>query len=216
VLYPESMKYAVVLVGLSLLACAHQARAQDTAVTAGQTAPVAERAPTPPSPLAVPALPVRTETVWYGWQTLVSDAATGVSTMLLTQIPNNAGVILPNLGIGFVLGAPLVHLFNGRPGVAVGDLLLRGAVGVGSVALSLSAFGSCMGGSDPATPTNCQAGTDLTVAALLIAGAIVVDAAAFSWERKTPGAPAPTSGFTLTPTFVVGKERSVVGLGGTF
>jgi hypothetical protein len=67
--------------------------------------------------------PRATEHVWYGWETLLVDAAS-FSVFLGTVNDVNSPARYVGLA-GYALGGPIVHFANEEPGRAAGSLILR-------------------------------------------------------------------------------------------
>lgn len=82
-------------------------------------------APAPPEP----------ETTWYGWQTLLTDAAS-VGLSMATAAHGNADGKSTALGLTsaafYFLGGPAVHLARGRGKTALADLGLRIGIPLGA------------------------------------------------------------------------------------
>jgi hypothetical protein len=82
---------------------------------------VAAAAPTPaPAP----------DATWYGWQTLLADAADAGVWLLLIQTVHDGGgagsVALGVLGVaGYLVPAPVIHGMQGRGGIAALSLGIR-------------------------------------------------------------------------------------------
>ena len=189
--------------------------------TAAADEPVAPPS-APPAPVSTPAEPPAPSR-WYGWQTLSADAATALTTVLVVQT-GNAGLAATNLGAGFSLGGPIVHLAHGRPLVALGDLAIR-AGGVVLGALVAEAAFNCHAPSGPPGSENDDHGAygicqDLAVAyggAIAGVAAIVVDASALSWDKPSTGSAATVGrSFTLEPTLTLTRDQAGLGIRGTF
>jgi hypothetical protein len=163
--------------------------------------------------------PARAEKEWYGWQTLIVDAASvGAFVAGAAQAPalSYAGLA------GYALGGPAVHLGHDRVGVAFADLGIR--LGL---PLIMAAIGA---GIDVATSQPCG-GADICVQGLggaligLWAGhatAVVLDAAVFSVapvsspspsQDEARAAPAP---LRFVPSLAIGPRGVSAGVGGSF
>ncbi len=150
--------------------------------------------------------PARTVPRWYGWQTLLADAAALGVFPLDTSSPACPGCLM------YFAGGPIVHAFHARPKEAVISLgtrlaapLMIGAMGCFG-AMPLTAMGG--GGSCPDAIVYAGAGMGVVTA-------IVVDAAVFARERVPIEDRARPVG--LTPAFAPRREGGVdVGLSGTF
>jgi hypothetical protein len=149
--------------------------------------------------------PQDTETHWYGWQTLLTDAGS-FGAALLTQ---NAYA----LAAVYVLGAPVVHAAHGRAGAAVGSLALRVALPIAGIYLGAAAA-NCSAQfhheDDQCGLTESVIGFGLGMLA-----ASVIDATALSWEtveKKTP-----TPSFSIAPSVApIPGGGSMWSLAGTF
>ena len=79
---------------------------------------------------------------WYGWRVLTSDAAFGTLLgvgLVLGSRQSTAdanGLAIPGT-IGCLLGAPLIHLAEGRPGISGASLALRLPVALMGAGLAL-------------------------------------------------------------------------------
>ncbi len=158
-------------------------------------------APANPAPVLEPVpadvAPPRPGRHWYGYQTLIVDAASGV--LVLSQLgveSSNAGpVILGGIAYGF--GAPLVHAIHGHSRKFWGSFGLRLGAPVG---LGLTAEAMC----SSSDRQSCA------VAGLLIGmvAASVIDATAIATEDVPPP--------TLAVAPVLGRDRAGIALSGTF
>ena len=167
----------------------------------------------------------RRDTRWYGWQTLISDGTSLLLVPLLgTRIASGETVAYVAVG-GYLLGAPVVHLAHGRPGMAAASLGLRVVMPLAG-ALVGAGLERCRG-------DLCGLGGALVGGALGVISATVIDAAALTHEtvadedeprdarttstgRSATHAPAPKS-VAVTPA--IGPRSGGgfdVGVGGTF
>ena len=126
------------------------------------------------------------EVSWYGWQTLLSDAASGSvmltgATLLKDHDGLSTAVVVSGL-MGYELGAPVVHILHHQRGHAPASLglrlglpLLGGLAGVGIGAMACNP--------DESRQIPC------TFTGLLIGGAIgmvaapIIDAFALAYEK---------------------------------
>lgn len=159
--------------------------------------------------------PVRTTTHWYGWQTLIAD---GVAIPML--------FVVPPLSLGIYLVAPpVVHLFNGRPLVALGDLAVRAGapIALGAIA-GAGGAAACAIGSGGGVHPYCVSFPMLFGAAVGTVFAMVIDAAVLAREATREPAAAsrndayrPRRSVSLLPTFTLDRENAAsVGLVGSF
>lgn len=166
-------------------------------------------------PLAPPLeLRAPTQRYWYGWQTLIVFAPSG---LLMAAAPFTGGITgLPSLG-GFLLGGPIVHWANGN--VAKGFVSLGinvGATLAGGLTAGLMCLAACKSTGDDGLVLFAASALG-GGAGLLIAN--VIDVAVLSYgERQVvyKDAAARRPSFTWLPTFDAGKGRASVGLMGTF
>ena len=190
-------------------------------------APLAPRIAPEPGPrldTSLPPLPNRPyETEhWYGWEILVTDAASVGGG--LTIGPANPGAGIGVFLAGYSLGGPIVHLAHHRPLAALGSLALRVlAPSVGALTgYSIDRLTS--GVSDDGSHEASAAGVGLVLGYIT---AVTIDAAAIARETETvtteSGAnplpttpPANESSFRWAPTFAPLPGGAVAGIGGRF
>lgn len=160
-----------------------------------------------PAVAAVPSYHLRdpelesTQKRWYGWQTLMVDG--------ISLVTSPVGVGLP----GIVFGAPIVHLAHRQYTAALASFSMR-AAGVGAVALWA------------ASGNNRGDFAGLAVLAKAIAGGVLVhsiataiDAAVFAYDDRPAARPydAKRSPVRITPTGGPdGTGGATLGLSGTF
>jgi hypothetical protein len=172
-------------------------------------------APGHPPPPAYEARP-RTETKWYGWQTLLVDGAALTTSMLLLSVNNDdahAASAVVGLG-GYALGGPIVHWSNGQVGKGFASLGLR----VGAPVLG------ALTGAIVLLPVSDSDNLASAVGAIFgtIAGtaaAVAIDSAALARKRVTvthDEAKRPTVQWTPTAGYDKKREAFSVGVGGTF
>jgi hypothetical protein len=178
---------------------------RDLAARNGPSTTAANASP-PPAPQS--ASPRR----WYGWQTLLTDAAAlalgwpGVSTASESRV---SGAVVVMTGATYLLGGPVVHVAHGNMGTGVGSLALRGA----PLALMAPAYLGC-NGIECAFPF-------LLGGWLGIVAAVTLDAAVLAYDEPKDAAPKyAATRPRFTPTFALvpesGRLMPSVGLGGTF
>jgi hypothetical protein len=155
------------------------------------------------------------ETVWYGWQTLLVDAA--AMTMLYGSVKSHTpSLAWVGLGI-YAFGAPTVHAWRGHGDKLNGDIAVRIlAPFIGALLASVSL--------PPSEPT-CRGRSSLyrqevdgmrAGAAGGAVAAILVDAfgLAFDTEPADPSAIARSA--TRWPVVAVAQHGGTVGVGGAF
>ena len=123
------------------------------------------------------------ETRWYGWQTLIVDAAaTGLLTAGLIQTATsesrNTTLLLSGYGV-YVFGPPIVHFAHRKVGIGFADMGIRIAA---PVVLALA--GNALAGRGGSSGELFASGEG-TAAGFLVgyAGAVALDAALFARER---------------------------------
>ena len=149
---------------------------------------------------------------WYGYQTLIVDSLAVGFGFSATNL-GSSGVGL-SAGTN-LLGAPLVHLAHGRPGMfaaSLGSRVVSPALG-GVTGYAIGAgLGGCGGGNYCVAPMIGAAAGFLS--GLLAASAL--DAALFAREAK-PEEPKPWNGKpTIAPTASAGPTGASLGVGGLF
>lgn len=167
-------------------------------------------APSPAAPEG--AEPVRGSSEWYGHQTLIMDGVTlGVGALGISAGSAEAAIAAT---IMYGAGAPLVHLGNGHPWMALASLATRGS------APFVGGFSGALVGL-AAGPRDSNGGlmgplVGLAVGSVTgVVAAVVLDAAVYSRERKAPP-PAWDGKPTLAPTASVTPSGASIGLGGAF
>lgn len=140
---------------------------------------------------------------WYGWQTFLSDAASG-GLVVGGLAMKNGGIAFIG-GIGYVAGAPAIHSLHGsdtRMGVSVALRLLLPVLGY-AIANGQS---TCK---DPAEDACGLPGVLGGIGGALVA--LPIDWFGLSWESaKIP------SGARVAPSVSWQKHGGTVGLTGTF
>jgi hypothetical protein len=154
--------------------------------------------PTGEGDVVVPKRQVRIATatrVWYGWQTLATDAiALGPLVLMAAMNGDGAEVFVP-LALGtYVLGGPIVHATHGNWGRAGGSLSLR----VGAPILC-------------ALPVAAIPVPGFALAGLLVGAglAITLDAAVLARETVVTET-------AWQPVVLVGKDAAWAGITGRF
>jgi hypothetical protein len=148
----------------------------------------------------------RPRTQWYGWQTLLSDAA---AVTLMAALPLEVGVYA---GAGvFVAGAPLIHAAHGQPGRMGISFALRliPPVALGG---SLALASSCTNNGEDFL--GCEIGILLlgfTASVAAAATAITLDAAVLAKKEARP-----PSSLALAPMVLPTLGGATFGLAGTF
>ena len=150
---------------------------------------------------------------WYGWQTLLVDAATVALAATVGTVDSGdrqvenviAGMVL----VPYALGGPVVHAAHGQWGRAGASLGLRlGAPTVGALGGYLVGSASC------ARPDTSDVPCAAVGAGLgLLAGgaaAIILDAAVLAYE------PEAAPNLALVPVIIADRDRWGAGLSGTF
>jgi hypothetical protein len=123
---------------------------------------------------------------WYGWQVLVTDAASVVPLAV-----GDAGWQWYAWLGTYELGGPLVHAAHGRGWRALGSLGLR----VGATLAAVGAAGKC---DDRNNRTDCTAAFSRFL--VVIYAAAVADAAYDTQDRsRLPASAPPAVAFTLAP-----------------
>lgn len=162
-------------------------------------------APPPPVTATIrhaPDGPSKEGRVWYGWETLICDGASLVTSTILVGIG------------GYALCAPIVHLANGqaaKAGASIG-LRLGAPLGVGITATALVYAAS--------DGQRCDLGCALAFvvgAGAGVVSAVVVDATVLARKdvKKTEKtSTAPTA--SIVPTGNAHRDRVELGLAGTF
>ena len=203
-------RVAISLSPLVVLLSSSPARGEE-----GEEKEAATEAPTASAPASPPPASAALETPapremrmnWYGWQTLLVDAAAWAS--LYNESKSRTFITLGT----YALGPPIVHLLHGRPGVALADFGLR----VGAPVV-LGAIGMGFGAVEDA---RCHAQLCVSVVAGLFAGifvgyvwAVLADAAALSNEQ-VPVEPKATA-IRWAPMLGAQKSGGQVGVVGSF
>ena len=139
-------------------------------------------------------------THWYGWQTLLTDAAAVLGVY-----------VSPDLTLGLYLaGGPVVHWVHGNAGRGFASLGLR----VGApVVLTYALVSTC----DSDAEYGCLGEAILGVTAGVVI-AVVVDATVLARERVPAKEPTELAlgPVKVTPTFAVTDKQTTLGLVGVF
>ena len=173
---------------------------RETTEKATETAPSAEPEPAPdrasPALAAPPAAPaavpgsaqppsssLHTVSHWYGWQTLTTDGASILMSVValnsLSGSDSGTANALGLLSVGtFVAGGPIVHFAHGNVGKGLGSLALR----VGLPILS-GVVGSAVERTQCSGGDFCGVGGAFIGGLAGIAGTIVIDSTVLGYER---------------------------------
>lgn len=121
---------------------------------------------------------------WYGWQTIAADAGWIACAVLASEEDNGT---LGNLAVaGYFLGGPIVHWGHGHVGKGFASLGLRLAP-IGLLTLALIAYVAEDTEDEGLFHDPGPVSTTLFVAAaLMVPGAMVIDAAALAYEEAEP------------------------------
>jgi len=155
---------------------------------------------------------------WYGWQTLLVDAAalgTGVTGYALNR---GNGNVLGTVGIlGYIFGAPIVHWVHGHAGRGAADAGIRllGPLVLGGIGFLLGLPAGTNSNGDPVVAQVTGAiGLGIGYAAV-----VTLDAAVFAFDARLvdrdPEAPRPTT-VSVLPTVQLRPGGAMLGLGGRF
>lgn len=157
--------------------------------------------------------PPKTVHEWYGWQTILVDAA---SIAVMIGGVNHGGGAGPVVGlVGYTVGGPIVHVANGEGGRAGASLAVR---------VLLPAAGAALGYASYHKSTNPNAmdfGPGLDAAVLGFVGglvACVIDAAAIA-RHDVPAEPITKkpNALSVVPQIGASPRGGVqAGVGGTF
>lgn len=83
---------------------------------------------------------------WYGWQTLIADAATvTLVPAVASQLDKDGGAIALGMVSSYLLASPIIHLAHGRPGIAAASLGLRTGMPMTGALLGAALSGDCRG-----------------------------------------------------------------------
>jgi hypothetical protein len=143
------------------------------------------------------------ESTWYGWQTLVSDAAS-IAALVSGIGLDNSVIGVAGVG-GYLFGAPIVHWYHGAIGTGFSSLGIR----VGASALLVLGTGLCVSGALSNDDTTCAL---MIVGGVAVPAAIAIDAAVFGWEETTSESAVPY----VSPWFSAGRRAAGVVWSGTF
>jgi hypothetical protein len=168
--------------------------------------------PAPPVPNAE-AEPATTPTAWYGWQLMLSDAATFALVNVLSESDSGDLVTLAFLG-----GPALIHIAHGRPQAALKSLGLRCLAPIGGAATGM-AVGLAF--SDDSKHDSHGGFWDERVLVGIAIGAVVGELAALvlDYSVLSAGDPPPTRerrSSTMGVALVPRSDGLTLSLGGTF
>jgi hypothetical protein len=189
---------------------------------------VVEGPPPPPPPMVVmvrpmpppPPPPAQYTEYWYGWQTLIADGAT-----LALWIGGSAANTQALTDVGwasYLLAPPIIHWAHGKVGIGFASLGIRIAaplvLGLTGLAVGCAAGGSSGNSNNGlyGLAAGCAVGFGVGVLTGY-AGAVVLDAAVFSYkkERVVQGGYTATS-FTIQPNLSLVHGHETLGVLGTF
>jgi hypothetical protein len=202
--------------------CVCQGGAPESVVTAAPPCPRADLPPAAQAPAAPPLAPqtpsspapaARAEpsfdrSHWYGGAAVATD--TIAAAMIVGGGASNDPSLATLGAIGYVLGAPMSYLVLRHPRHALGSLGIRAlASGLAAGAVLFDVLGHPCDGerSCQHTPT-----TGLTVGALTLLAAAIVDDAVLA--REPVSAPSPRA--TFTPSVVLSPSLAFVSMRGSF
>jgi hypothetical protein len=146
----------------------------------------------------------------YGWQILLTDAASVVAGFAIGNYSPNAGVA--TFAGGYLLGGSLVHLGHGNPGRALGSVALRAGLPALGVSLVLLPEQHCdsEGGCD-------DFGRAIAVLATGVFGMIAASAIDWSVLSRSIEEVPVKRGPTLVPQVSAGADGSLqLGVQGRF
>lgn len=164
------------------------------------------------SPVQTGGVTASRPTDWYGLPALVTDGA-AITLMAAGLGAEHTGVFLLG-GAGYLLGAPINHIINGRPGRAIGSVFLRqfaAAMAVAIIFVSYTSQGCDSDGS--VSKDSCELGLGLVVGGVMLAGAAILDDLRIAHPAPEPTARKRSS---LTPGLVLTPNRGFFSLGGSF
>jgi hypothetical protein len=199
------------------------------ASTTAPPQPKEAQAPPPtssPTPAPKPEQP-QYEKVWYGYQTLIADAVS--VGLFVGGISAKSGGLMTTGYVGFLLGAPIVHMVHGNIGPGFGSIGLRlimPVIGMGVGAIAGLIIGGTQGSGDLDRFGNGANGAinGLVVGGLVGAGGcVLIDAAGFAYSKErvddraiTLGPRRPQPRLMLAPTFGAQKDYASLGIVGRF
>lgn len=198
----KSSKAVAFALTLAALGTAHRAHAQ---------------AAPPPAQWSPPAPTAQERRYWYGWQTLIVDGASIVTSVAASISPSHPIVGLPLGGAGLLLGGPIVHWAHGNLGkgfASLGILLATGLVGGGigvGIGCAAEFVERCRGEFESLGKLSGFL-LGLNVGAT-VGSAIDVSLLAYGTR---PEAAWPARRVSVLPALDVRRDRLVLGLGGTF
>jgi hypothetical protein len=212
---------------LAITCLASSASAQVESTPEFTPAPPPPPAPAPepepeaaPAPARAPVAKAARETEWYGWQTLTADGLS-VATIIAGAGLKSSEVALLGVG-GYFVAAPIVHVVQGRVGVAFGSFGLRVAAPMVGGAIGYMAAGPCSA-SESGKLFGClfHGWAEAAVGGLIGAtSAVALDAALLAHKTREATPPPQESGTpkltSIAPSFDPRTRTTTLGASGTF
>jgi hypothetical protein len=162
---------------------------------------------TEPVPTAVDAAESR-PTRWYGWQTLLADAAS-ITMFLGSSSASTTGAEVAL--VGYAAGGPAIHFAHSQWSSGLGSLGLRFGLPLVGFYTGAAIAGPACPASQGRDPLGC--GLGYMVGGVLFGGlaAVVLDATVLAYEPAKA-----TRGAWVAPSLAFDKERAAVTLSGQF
>ena len=173
-----------------------------------------------PAPAPVPAAPVvLTEREWYGWASLLVDAA--ALGIFIGGWAADDGKIVGAGYLGYIFGSPVVHFAHGNVGKGFGAFGMRVGIPLGGFLVGgLFGYGFGGGADGDGKFKNLGSSSNGPVVGATIGGAIgviaasAIDAGLMAYTKPRPRETAST--VTLVPKLDLRPGHTAVGVGGTF
>jgi hypothetical protein len=161
-----------------------------------------------------------TPTLWYGWQTLLTDAGALSLLVVGTSLDLRQATLVHAIQItgasSYLLGAPTVHWLHGHPSKALESVGLRLAAPAASGLLGYG-IGALACGKNDDSDASCPAVLGGVGLALGFGAAIAIDAAVLAREPSGPEvSQSSQSVFALIPSLEYDHGGWRAGLSGTF
>ena len=146
-------------------------------------------------------------TSWYGWQILISDAASmaALGAAAGSDSPMNAGLLLLAIG-GYLVPPPIIHGMHDQGGRSLLSVGMRLGLPVLGAAVAEGASSGCEG-------VDCS-GDAALVGLLLGAGAALALDVALANEAVKPARTTP--GVALAPQLIISERETRFGITGSF